>query len=114
MSPHTKPSFPQEQNGEKTNNGIHYRLQLLYSNGGCGAGGAGGGAGRAHPSPLAAGLRTEQDLYVRLIDSMSKQVTAMGAWPGCAPSPAPQHPPPAGRNTRVHGHTCVWAPTWLP
>uniref|UniRef100_A0A8B9PTJ8 Transcription factor COE1 n=1 Tax=Apteryx owenii TaxID=8824 RepID=A0A8B9PTJ8_APTOW len=41
-----------EQNGEKTNNGIHYRLQLLYSN----------------------GIRTEQDLYVRLIDSMSKQV----------------------------------------
>ncbi|XP_072783935.1 transcription factor COE4 isoform X3 [Taeniopygia guttata] len=40
-----------ERNGEKTNNGIHYRLQLLYSN----------------------GLRTEQDLYVRLIDSMSKQ-----------------------------------------
>ncbi|XP_025904713.1 transcription factor COE4-like [Nothoprocta perdicaria] len=40
-----------EQNGEKTNNGIHYRLQLLYSN----------------------GIRTEQDLYVRLIDSMSKQ-----------------------------------------
>ncbi|XP_025005949.1 transcription factor COE4 isoform X2 [Gallus gallus] len=40
-----------EQNGEKTNNGIHYRLQLLYSN----------------------GVRTEQDLYVRLIDSMSKQ-----------------------------------------
>ncbi|KAE8628700.1 hypothetical protein XENTR_v10000182 [Xenopus tropicalis] len=40
-----------EQSGEKTNNGIHYRLQLLYSN----------------------GLRTEQDLYVRLIDSMSKQ-----------------------------------------
>ncbi|KAM8938608.1 transcription factor COE3-like isoform 6-T6 [Pelodytes ibericus] len=40
-----------EQGGEKTNNGIHYRLQLLYSN----------------------GLRTEQDLYVRLIDSMSKQ-----------------------------------------
>uniref|UniRef100_A0A8B9I7I1 EBF family member 4 n=1 Tax=Anser brachyrhynchus TaxID=132585 RepID=A0A8B9I7I1_9AVES len=40
-----------EQNGEKTNNGIHYRLQLLYSN----------------------GVRTEQDLYVRLVDSMSKQ-----------------------------------------
>uniref|UniRef100_A0A8C9T913 Transcription factor COE3-like n=1 Tax=Scleropages formosus TaxID=113540 RepID=A0A8C9T913_SCLFO len=38
-------------NGEKTNNGIHYRLQLLYSN----------------------GIRTEQDLYVRLIDSMTKQ-----------------------------------------
>ncbi|XP_040191458.1 transcription factor COE3-like isoform X3 [Rana temporaria] len=40
-----------EQSGEKTNNGIHYRLQLLYSN----------------------GIRTEQDIYVRLIDSMSKQ-----------------------------------------
>lgn len=25
--------FPQETSGEKTNNGIHYRLQLLYSNG---------------------------------------------------------------------------------
>ncbi|KAA8586779.1 hypothetical protein FQN60_000615, partial [Etheostoma spectabile] len=24
-----------ETSGEKTNNGIHYRLQLLYSNGGC-------------------------------------------------------------------------------
>uniref|UniRef100_A0A674MLF1 Transcription factor COE4 n=1 Tax=Takifugu rubripes TaxID=31033 RepID=A0A674MLF1_TAKRU len=40
-----------ETSGEKTNNGIHYRLQLLYSN----------------------GIRTEQDLYVRLIDSMTKQ-----------------------------------------
>ncbi|XP_062840938.1 transcription factor COE3 isoform X2 [Trichomycterus rosablanca] len=40
-----------EYNDEKTNNGIHYRLQLLYSN----------------------GIRTEQDLYVRLIDSMTKQ-----------------------------------------
>uniref|UniRef100_UPI00398F7A37 transcription factor COE3-like isoform X1 n=2 Tax=Pristiophorus japonicus TaxID=55135 RepID=UPI00398F7A37 len=40
-----------EQNGEKTNNGVHYRLQLLYSN----------------------GIRTEQDLFVRLIDSMTKQ-----------------------------------------
>ncbi|XP_077465620.1 transcription factor COE1-A isoform X4 [Stigmatopora argus] len=40
-----------ETPGEKTNNGIHYRLQLLYSN----------------------GIRTEQDLYVRLIDSMTKQ-----------------------------------------
>ncbi|KAM9376653.1 transcription factor COE1-A isoform 7-T9 [Pholidichthys leucotaenia] len=40
-----------ETMGEKTNNGIHYRLQLLYSN----------------------GIRTEQDLYVRLIDSMTKQ-----------------------------------------
>uniref|UniRef100_A0A672MVZ0 Transcription factor COE1 n=1 Tax=Sinocyclocheilus grahami TaxID=75366 RepID=A0A672MVZ0_SINGR len=41
-----------ESTGEKTNNGIHYRLQLLYSN----------------------GIRTEQDFYVRLIDSMTKQV----------------------------------------
>uniref|UniRef100_A0A3P8UHI9 EBF family member 4 n=1 Tax=Cynoglossus semilaevis TaxID=244447 RepID=A0A3P8UHI9_CYNSE len=40
-----------EPTGEKTNNGIHYKLQLLYSN----------------------GVRTEQDLYVRLIDSMTKQ-----------------------------------------
>ncbi|XP_058859904.1 transcription factor COE1-like isoform X2 [Acipenser ruthenus] len=40
-----------EYNAEKTNNGIHYRLQLLYSN----------------------GIRTEQDLFVRLIDSMTKQ-----------------------------------------
>uniref|UniRef100_A0A8D1THG9 Transcription factor COE4 n=1 Tax=Sus scrofa TaxID=9823 RepID=A0A8D1THG9_PIG len=40
-----------EPGAEKTNNGIHYRLRLVYNN----------------------GLRTEQDLYVRLIDSMSKQ-----------------------------------------
>ncbi|XP_061563980.1 transcription factor COE3a isoform X2 [Cololabis saira] len=40
-----------EPSGEKTNNGIHYKLQLLYSN----------------------GVRTEQDLFVRLIDSMTKQ-----------------------------------------
>ncbi|KAG5281221.1 hypothetical protein AALO_G00068770 [Alosa alosa] len=40
-----------EQTGEKTNNGIHYKLQLLYSN----------------------GVRTEQDLYARLIDSVTKQ-----------------------------------------
>ncbi|KAM9057127.1 transcription factor COE4 isoform 1-T1 [Megaptera novaeangliae] len=40
-----------EPGGEQTNNGIHYRLRLVYNN----------------------GLRTEQDLYVRLIDSMSKQ-----------------------------------------
>uniref|UniRef100_A0A3Q2XGB0 Transcription factor COE DNA-binding domain-containing protein n=1 Tax=Hippocampus comes TaxID=109280 RepID=A0A3Q2XGB0_HIPCM len=40
-----------EPTAEKTNNGIHYKLQLLYSN----------------------GVRTEQDLYIRLIDSMTKQ-----------------------------------------
>ncbi|MEJ1283477.1 hypothetical protein NN561_014447 [Cricetulus griseus] len=45
------PAANQEANSEKTNNGIHYRLQLLYSN----------------------GIRTEQDFYVRLIDSMTKQ-----------------------------------------
>nr|XP_055028441.1 transcription factor COE3 [Misgurnus anguillicaudatus] len=37
---------------EKTNNGIHYKLQLLYNN----------------------GVRTEQDLYIRLIDSVTKEV----------------------------------------
>ncbi|XP_016092452.1 transcription factor COE1 [Sinocyclocheilus grahami] len=40
-----------ESTGEKTNNGIHYRLQLLYSN----------------------GIRTEQDFYVRLIPSLVHQ-----------------------------------------
>uniref|UniRef100_A0A8C6TLV4 Transcription factor COE1 n=1 Tax=Neogobius melanostomus TaxID=47308 RepID=A0A8C6TLV4_9GOBI len=44
-------SLVQEPTSEKTNNGIHYKLQLLYSN----------------------GVRTEQDLYIRLIDSMTKQ-----------------------------------------
>nr|XP_026694510.1 transcription factor protein isoform X1 [Ciona intestinalis] len=37
--------------GEKTNNGIQYRLQLLYHS----------------------GVRTEQDVFVRLIDSATKQ-----------------------------------------
>ncbi|KAK3095001.1 hypothetical protein FSP39_009004 [Pinctada imbricata] len=41
----------QEEHGQKTNNGIHYRLQLLFAN----------------------GVRQEQDLYVRLIDSVTKQ-----------------------------------------
>ncbi|XP_064466092.1 transcription factor collier-like isoform X1 [Ornithodoros turicata] len=41
----------QESEGQKTNNGIHYRLQLVYAN----------------------GVRQEQDLYVRLIDSVTKQ-----------------------------------------
>ncbi|XP_070540195.1 transcription factor COE1-like isoform X4 [Ptychodera flava] len=40
-----------EPDNQKTNNGIHYRLQLLYNN----------------------GIRSEQDIYVRLIDSMTKQ-----------------------------------------
>uniref|UniRef100_A0A672LJZ7 Transcription factor COE2 n=1 Tax=Sinocyclocheilus grahami TaxID=75366 RepID=A0A672LJZ7_SINGR len=41
----------QDKMGEKTNNGTRYKLQLLYSN----------------------GVRTEQDLYARLIDSVTKQ-----------------------------------------
>ncbi|XKL69375.1 hypothetical protein PGB90_007144 [Kerria lacca] len=40
-----------ETESQKTNNGIHYRLQLLYTN----------------------GMRQEQDIYVRLIDSQTKQ-----------------------------------------
>ena len=40
-----------EADGVKTNNGIHYRLQLLY----------------------ASGVRQEQNLYVRLIDSVTRQ-----------------------------------------
>ncbi|XP_015602901.1 transcription factor collier isoform X2 [Cephus cinctus] len=41
----------QESEGQKTNNGIQYRLQLLYTN----------------------GVRQEQDIFVRLIDSVTKQ-----------------------------------------
>ncbi|XP_015789518.1 transcription factor collier [Tetranychus urticae] len=41
----------QEPDTQKTNNGIHYSLQLVYSN----------------------GVRQTQDLYVRLIDSVTKQ-----------------------------------------
>ncbi|RWS16381.1 transcription factor collier-like protein, partial [Dinothrombium tinctorium] len=41
----------QEPDTQKTNNGIHYRLQLLFAN----------------------GVRQEQDLYVRLVDSVTKQ-----------------------------------------
>ncbi len=37
--------------GIKTNNGIHYRLGLLYQN----------------------GMRHEQDIFVRMIDSVTKQ-----------------------------------------
>ncbi|XP_003248486.2 transcription factor collier-like [Acyrthosiphon pisum] len=41
----------QESESQKTNNGIQYRLQLLYAN----------------------GVRQEQDIYVRLIDTVTKQ-----------------------------------------
>ncbi|KAF9420029.1 hypothetical protein HW555_003623 [Spodoptera exigua] len=43
----------QEVEGQKTNNGIQYRLQLLYAN----------------------GIRQEQDIFVRLIDSVTKQMS---------------------------------------
>uniref|UniRef100_A0A915PRQ6 Transcription factor COE DNA-binding domain-containing protein n=1 Tax=Setaria digitata TaxID=48799 RepID=A0A915PRQ6_9BILA len=43
-----------EVDGQDTRNGIHYRLWLAYAN----------------------GLRSEQDLYVRLVDSVSKQAIA--------------------------------------
>uniref|UniRef100_A0A1I8B5N5 IPT/TIG domain-containing protein n=1 Tax=Meloidogyne hapla TaxID=6305 RepID=A0A1I8B5N5_MELHA len=43
--------------GENTRNGIHYKLVLLFNNG-------------------EKGIRTEQDLYVRLVDSQTKQAIA--------------------------------------
>lgn len=47
-----RPDATQEANSEKTNNGIHYRLQLLYSNGeapsAAGTWGSGRGGGRGH------------------------------------------------------------------
>ncbi|NXA43713.1 COE3 factor, partial [Eudromia elegans] len=70
-----------EQNGEKTNNGIHYRLQLLYSN----------------------GIRTEQDLYVRLVDSMSKQVRCASAQPCRAHASAR-----VCTLLCVHSHVCTY------
>jgi len=42
----------EDREGQSTNNGIKYKLQLLYAN----------------------GVRQEQDLYVRLIDAATKQV----------------------------------------
>ncbi|XP_052123594.1 transcription factor collier-like isoform X3 [Frankliniella occidentalis] len=46
-----KDQVSHEADETKTNNGIHYRLQLLYAN----------------------GVRQEQDIYVRLIDAVTKQ-----------------------------------------
>jgi early B-cell factor len=43
---------PEDHEGQNTNNGIKYKLQLLYAN----------------------GVRQEQDIFVRLIDSATKQV----------------------------------------
>lgn len=59
-----------EPTSEKTNNGIHYKLQLLYSN----------------------GVRTEQDLYIRLIDSMTKQVSCCCYTCFCAQCKLASHP----------------------
>ena len=65
--------FVQEQEGQKANNGIKYKLQLFYANGKC-----------KFPFSVkcvvcslpfsCSGVRQEQDLYVRLIDSATKQV----------------------------------------
>ncbi|CAH8540321.1 unnamed protein product [Schistosoma haematobium] len=43
-----------EPEGEKTNNGIHYRIRLLFAN----------------------GVQQDQDLYIRLVDSSTKQPIA--------------------------------------
>ncbi|KAF6780101.1 hypothetical protein AHF37_00780 [Paragonimus kellicotti] len=43
-----------EPDGEKTNNGIHYRARLVFSN----------------------GIQQDQDLYIRLVDSATKQPIA--------------------------------------
>ncbi|TNN17447.1 Transcription factor COE3 [Schistosoma japonicum] len=43
-----------EPEGEKTNNGIHYRIRLVFSN----------------------GVQQDQDLYIRLVDSSTKQPIA--------------------------------------
>ncbi|XP_075455306.1 transcription factor COE1 [Ascaphus truei] len=64
-----------EASSEKTNNGIHYRLQLLYSN----------------------GIRTEQDFYVRLIDSMTKQ---------CNGNILNTDPPPPPSRFFLHSRCC--------
>uniref|UniRef100_A0A182WF37 Transcription factor COE DNA-binding domain-containing protein n=1 Tax=Anopheles minimus TaxID=112268 RepID=A0A182WF37_9DIPT len=50
--------YLQEPDGQKTNNGIQYRLQLLYAN----------------------GARQEQDIFVRLIDSVTKQSVSECHW----------------------------------
>lgn len=42
-----------EVDGIKTNNGVHYRLSLQYSN----------------------GVKQEEDLFIRMIDSVTKQVS---------------------------------------
>nr|KAG5691805.1 hypothetical protein BaRGS_003201 [Batillaria attramentaria] len=69
-----------ETDGQKTNNGIHYRLQLLYANGR-----AASTVGLSIVSTLSPatchrvgsgtgpGVRQDQDLYIRLIDSVTKQ-----------------------------------------
>lgn len=84
--------YNQEPDGQKTNNGIHYRLQLLYTNGNwlCSRSNSLTGLGVSGQfflyfalfscffsllwvECLYTGVRQEQDLYVRLIDSVTKQ-----------------------------------------
>ena len=62
--------FVQDPEGKTTNNGIKYKLQLFYPN---------GESNLIFDPPQCSnvnisGVRQEQDLYVRLIDSATKHV----------------------------------------
>ena len=64
--------FAQDHEGQNTNNGIKYKLQLLYANGKIITNHMGG---NGYDSFLHfSGVRQEQDIFVRLIDSATKQV----------------------------------------
>lgn len=86
----------QEANSEKTNNGIHYRLQLLYSNGeapvgslpapwgsGSGQGAHGAPGGRKPPSEAqpSATLQVNRPLRNFILGSFSPE-EAEGGWVG--------------------------------
>lgn len=65
-----------ESDATKTNNGIQYRLQLLYANGEWGC--ALGFIFKLYIYGFLSyfiGARQEQDIFVRLIDSVTKQVS---------------------------------------
>ena len=64
--------FVQEAEGQNTNNGIKYKLQLFYANGKCKS--LFTLQYKTLYFPFIAGVRQEQDIYVRLIDSATKQV----------------------------------------
>ena len=64
--------FVQEAEGQNTNNGIKYKLQLFYANGKCKS--LFTLKYKTLYFPFIAGVRQEQDIYVRLIDSATKQV----------------------------------------